>query len=210
MTHSNYAKLTASSIALWFAASFFASSKGLFQQTNPASPPLPILLAVLLPITFFFVWYSASSGFRGFVLSLDLKALTVVQSWRFVGFGFLVLYTYGILPASFALPAGLGDMAIGITAPLIALRFSDSRYRRLFLLWNALGITDLVIAVSMGAASRVAHPSTAPMAALPLSLIPAFAVPLLAIVHVISIAHARRWPERDAVQVAGRMPSLSA
>ncbi len=193
MTNSSYAKLAASLLVLWFAASFLVSAKGLL-QSSPTAPPLALLAVVALPVALFFVWYSASSGFQEFALNLDLKALTVVQSWRFVGFGFLALYAYGILPASFALPAGLGDMAIGITAPLIALRFSDSRYRRLFLLWNALGITDLVIAVSMGAAGRGAHPSTTPMAVLPLSLIPAFAVPLLAILHVISIAQARRWP----------------
>ena len=209
MTHSNYAKLAASLLVLWFAASFLASTKGLL-QSSPTAPPLVLLIAVLLPIALFFAWFSASSGFREFALNIDLKALTVVQSWRIVGFGFLALYAYGILPASFALPAGLGDMAIGITAPLIALRFSDSRYRRLFLLWNALGITDLVIAVSMGAASRAVHPSTAPMAVLPLSLIPAFAVPLLTILHLISIAQARRWPAGDAVRISGRTPSLSA
>ena len=209
MTHSNYAKLAASLLILWFAGSFLVSAKGLLQG-SPTAPPLALLVTVLLPIILFFVWFNVSSGFREFALNIDLKALTVVQSWRFVGFGFLALYAYGILPASFALPAGLGDMAIGITAPLIALRFSDSRYRRLFLMWNALGIADLVTAVSMGAASRGAHPSTAPMAVLPLSLIPAFAVPLLTILHVIAIAQARRWPARDAVQVADRVTSLSA
>src|SRR5437867_3652988 len=137
MTHSNYAKLAASLLVLWFAASFLASAKGVL-QSSPTAPPLTLLTGVLLPVALFFAWFSASSGFREFALNLDLRALTVVQSWRFVGFGFLALYAYGILPASFALPAGLGDMAIGITAPLIALRFSDSRYRRLFLLWNAL------------------------------------------------------------------------
>ena len=209
MTHSNYAKLAASLLLVWFAVSFLASAKGLFQG-SPTAPPLALLIAVLLPIGLFFAWFYASSGFREFVLNLDLKALTVVQSWRILGFGFLALYAYGILPASFALPAGLGDMAIGITAPLIALRFSDSRYRKLFLLWNVLGIADLLIAVSMGAASRGLHPSTAPMAMLPLSLIPTFAVPLLALVHLISIAQARRWPARGAVRVSDRTTSVVA
>jgi hypothetical protein len=35
-------------------------------------------------------------------------------------------------------------------------------------------------------------------------------VPLLTILHVIAIAQARRWPARDAVQVAGSVSSLSA
>ena len=29
------------------------------------------------------------------------------------------MYTYGVLPGIFAWPAGLGDMAIGATAPLV-------------------------------------------------------------------------------------------
>src|SRR5580765_6639127 len=114
MTHSNYAKLAACLLVLWFAASFLVSAKG-FLQSDPLAPPLGLLAAVVLPIALFFVWFNVSSGFREFALNLDLKALTVVQSWRILGFGFLALYTYGILPASFALPAGLGDMAIGIT-----------------------------------------------------------------------------------------------
>jgi hypothetical protein len=36
------------------------------------------------------------------------------------------------------------------------------------------------------------------MTVLPLSLIPTFAVPLLLILHAISIAQARRWPQLQA------------
>src|ERR1700731_1688521 len=42
-----------------------------------------------------------------------------MQAWRWAGFRFQTLYTYGVLPGIFAWPAGLGDMAVGVTAPLV-------------------------------------------------------------------------------------------
>ncbi len=44
----------------------------------------------------------------------DLRFITATHAWRFGGFAFLVLDTYGVL---LAWPAGLGDMAIGAAAP---------------------------------------------------------------------------------------------
>ena len=59
--------------------------------------------------------------FRDFVLAADLRLMTGIQAGRFAGLGFLALYANGVLPGSFALPAGLGDMAIGVTAPWVLL-----------------------------------------------------------------------------------------
>ena len=42
---------------------------------------------------------------------------------------------------------------------------------------------------------------------LPLSLIPTFGVPLLFILHIISIGHARRWPAQAYSRVGGQLPS---
>jgi len=54
---------------------------------------------------------------------------------------------------------------------------------------------DLAPAVTMGAVSSILWPhgvNTAVVTALPLSLIPTFAVPLLLMLHIICIAQARR------------------
>ena len=70
------------------------------------------------------------------------------------GFSFIALYVYGILPGFFAWPAGLGDMAIGATAPwiLVALpRRPRSRRAALSSRWNRLGLLDLFVAISLGA-----------------------------------------------------------
>jgi hypothetical protein len=147
------------------------------------------------------LWYAVSGGFRAFILSLNARTLTYVQSWRLAGFVFVVLQSYGILPSVFALPAGYGDMAIGATASLVAWKLADAAHRQSFIVWQALGMADLLMAVSLGTAARVLSPqgvSMHPMTVLPLSVVPTFIVPLLFILHLICIAQARHWKTAPA------------
>jgi hypothetical protein len=204
MTHTSYRKLTVALITAWFVFALIAGSLAWF-QTDAAQPPLPLLLAVVIPITLYAFWYFTSPGFRQFVLSLSPQALTRVQAWRIVGFTFVALSVYHILPAVFAMPAGWGDVFIGGTALLVAGRIARPEHRTAFIFWQFLGIADLVIALSTGAGAQFLDPngiSTAPMTALPLSLIPTFGVPLLMILHFICIAQARRWPAKSQAHAA--------
>jgi hypothetical protein len=134
-------------------------------------------------------------------MSIDLPVMAGIQAWRLGGLGFLALYAYGILPDLFAWPAGLGDMAIGLTAPLVifALRRQAAfAAGRLFQVWNLLGILDLVVAVGLGATSAVlgigisAGITAFPMGVLPLVLVPTFLVPLFLMLHLAALLQARR------------------
>ena len=192
----NYRKVTFSLIAAWFIVILAANSLNVF-STVPGRPPLALGLSVLTPIAVFALWFRSSEPFRKFVLSLNPRTLTMVQCWRVVGFAFPVLYTYGLLPGLFALPAGWGDVAIGATAALAAIGLADPKHRSIFIVWQALGILDLVLANGLGASASFIDPRgipTSPMTVLPLSLIPTFLAPLLLIFHLICIAQARRWP----------------
>jgi hypothetical protein len=194
----NYRRVTAVLIAAWFIAALTASAFHLF-KTDPSRPPLP-LLAALVPIVAFSLWFARSEPLRQFALSLNPSTLTILHSWRVGGFTFLVLYTFGLLPGLFALPAGLGDFAVGVTASFAALKLANPNQRSRFILWNALGILDLVVALTLGGTASLIDPRgipTTPLTVLPLSLIPTFAVPLLLILHLICIAQARRWPARE-------------
>jgi hypothetical protein len=87
-------------------------------------------------------------------------------------------------------------MAIGMTASYVAWKLAEPAHRNYFILWQLLGILDLVIAVSVGTTAGLIDPQgppMAPMTVLPLSLIPTFLVPLFVILHVICIAQARSW-----------------
>jgi hypothetical protein len=167
----------------------------------PGTPPLPIAIGVAAPLMLFFALLRLSQSFLKFVLSLDLKVIAGMQAWRWAGLGFLSLYAHYVLPAVFALPAGLGDMAIGVTAPWIILRLvRQPRFAAsgTFIRWNFLGILDLLIAVSIGAVSAFlatgapGEISTAPMATLPLLLIPAFLVPLFLMLHTAALLQSRQ------------------
>ena len=126
-----------------------------------------------------------------------LARLTWPQTLRVVGAAFIVAMALGTLPAVFALPAGLGDIAVGIAAPFVAarLRRGDRTGARWF---NLLGLIDLVVAVSFGFLAGLGPsqvfdvtPSTAEVA-LPLVLIPTTAVPLAMALHVVSLVRLRR------------------
>ncbi|HLW24323.1 MAG TPA: hypothetical protein VKT22_08195 [Steroidobacteraceae bacterium] len=187
-------------LALWLLLVVALGAAGAFVAA-PGQPPLPIAIGVAAPLAVFFAGLRLSPAFRGFVLSVDLRLIAAIQAWRWAGLGFLSLYAYKVLPAVFAWPAGLGDMAIGVTAPWIMLAVArDPAFatRSPFIRWNILGILDLVVAVSIGALSAFfttgapGEISTAPMATLPLLLIPAFLVPLFLMLHTAALMQSRQ------------------
>jgi hypothetical protein len=164
-----------------------------------------VAFAAVVPILVFALWFAASEKFRQFTLSLNPQLLTLAQSWRIIGFTFVLLEARGVLPAIFALPAGYGDMVIGMTATFVAWKLANPIRRNSFVVWQLLGITDLVAAVGLGTTARVLSPhgpSMVAMTVLPLSLVPTFLVPLFLIFHVICIAQARAWS--DAFGNAGK------
>jgi hypothetical protein len=191
----NYAKLVLGLISGWFILSLTLSAFHVF--LNPANRVgISVAIAAVGPIVVFSVWRAASPDFRRFTLSLNSRVLAFLQTGRVLGVVFLILAARGVLPALFAWPAGYGDVFIGITAPLVALWLAVGRHRFSFIAWQILGITDLVLAVSLGTTARLIDPASTPMVAvtvLPLSLIPTFLVPLFLIIHIISISQARAW-----------------
>lgn len=139
-----------------------------------------------------------SRGAREAVRTASLPAIVALQFYRALGVVFVVLYGLGQLPGHFALPAGWGDIFVGLTAPLVALALARRLRgaRGIALAWNAFGLLDLVVAVGMGTGflapflapelgARV--PPVAGMGIFPLILIPTFAVPLSVILHLIAI-----------------------
>ena len=196
-------------LTAWFLLVVSLGAVGAFVG-RPGTPPVGIAIGVGAPLLLFFAWLRLSQSFRDFVLSLDLRVIAGIQAWRWAGLGFLSLYAYNVLPGIFALPAGLGDMAIGFTAPWIILglgRRPDFATSAAFIRWNVLGILDLVVALTIGtllatlSTGAAGEISTAPMATLPLLLIPAFLVPLFLMLHTAALMQSRqisRHRERGA------------
>ncbi len=191
-------------LTAWFLLVVSLGAVGAF-VAPPGTPPFAIAIGVAAPLVLFFAWLRLSPSFREFVLSLDLRLIAGMQAWRWAGLGFLSLYAHNVLPAMFALPAGLGDMAIGVTAPWMILglvRQPAFAASATFIRWNVLGILDLVVALSIGTLSATlttgarGEISTAPMATLPLLLIPAFLVPLFFMLHTAALMQSRQFARR--------------
>ena len=187
-------------LTVWFLLVVSLGAAGAF-VARPGIPPYPIALGVAAPLLLFFTWLRLSRSFRDFVLALDLRVIAAMQAWRWAGLGFLSLYAHNVLPALFALPAGLGDMAIGVTAPWIVLslvRRPGFAASGAFVRWNLLGILDLVVALSLGTVGGLlstgapGEVSTAPMQTLPELLVPGFLVPLFLMLHAVALMQSRR------------------
>ena len=179
-------------LGAWFA---FVLAIGATGALSPAGGGAPALgLTVVLPIVALVWAYFARPSVRTAMAATPLPALIALHAIRLLGFTFVVLYAEGRLPAPFAPSAGWGDMLIGATAlPLAwAVARLGARVRPLVLLWNALGVADLVIALTLGPLSApgplqvfVGPPDSSPMTTLPWLIIPGFLVPILFFIHVV-------------------------
>jgi hypothetical protein len=87
-----------------------------FEPTKPV-PWLPVGLIGSLVAAMLFTRIPVVS--RVLAQPDVLWRLTVPQIFRMVGVSFLVVMALGKLPAVFALPAGLGDIAIGVEAVFV-------------------------------------------------------------------------------------------
>ena len=203
-------KIVVALLAVWLALVTFLAGHG--NLVAPAgTPPIPIVLTVILPIAVFLGAFRLSKNFREFVMTFDLRLAVMIHAWRFAGFGFLALYANGVLPGIFAWPAGVGDMAVGITAPRILFAliqrpgFAASKS---FITWNLFGILDLVVAVGMGGLTSMlasgvpGEITTRPMSQLPLALIPTFLVPIFVMLHLTALFQSRRLSELHNNQTA--------
>jgi hypothetical protein len=125
--------------------------------------------------------------------------LIAFQTYRIGGIAFLWGMTQGMLDPAFAIPAGIGDILIGITAIPFALflwkGYNWSKYA--VVVWSVLGIADLVNAVTLGVITN-ANLRTSTMATFPWILVPTVAVPLALALHGISLYRLRNWVPIDA------------
>jgi hypothetical protein len=174
-------------------------------------------------------WFPvAVAGYLGLLLALSripvvaralaapgmVSRLELPHAPRVAGVAFLLYLALGHLPALFALPAGLGDIAAGIAAPLVAFRLARGTGRRGALWFNAFGLTDLVVALTLGALTGFGllsvTPSSAPITELPLALIPTATVPLLFVLHITSmrtlVRAPRPAPSTTGTLISGAMP----
>src|ERR671922_3035492 len=120
--------------------------------------------------------------------------LIAIQTYRIGGVFFLWGMTQGLLDPAFAIPAGVGDILIGVTAIPFAIflwkGYSWSKYG--VVVWSVLGIADLVNAVTLGQITS-AGPRISTMLSIPVILFPIMPVLAALALHIITLYRLRRW-----------------
>ena len=112
-------------LAGWFFVAVWLGVSGALRAHG--GPPLGIGAAIVLPLIAFALDRRFGSPVLGGFQRLDLPALIGLQTFRIVGVIFIVAWLGGTLPGGFALPAGIGDVAIGLAAPFVATAVADRR-----------------------------------------------------------------------------------
>jgi hypothetical protein len=168
----------------WLGTALALGALGVIGRLRPPVPQLVLLgLCVALIAT-----YLCSRGFRRWARQIDPLAIVALHLSRFVGFYFLVLGARGELPLAFATPAGWGDVFVASLAVVLLISGSPAtlQHRRLYLVWNALGLADILLVVVTAARLGIVAPdSMKALLVLPLSLLPTFLVPLIITSHLL-------------------------
>src|SRR3954468_17282845 len=102
---------------LWLVAALAVMASGALAGAHP--PTLQIV--VTSETALLLILYLRSKTFADYAREIELWRLTVFHLWRVIpGMGFLLLYSRGLMPHDFALPAGVGDIAVALLAPVFA------------------------------------------------------------------------------------------
>lgn len=186
-------------LAAWIATIWTLAARGVFQQAIGKVPTLPIAIFVpiLLGSLVLTRWHAV-----GVLLDATPASWVIgIQAYRILGGMFLVDWIHGALPAAFALPAGIGDVATGLLALPAGVWVASGLAggRKIGIRWNLLGLIDFAVAITMGMLTSpgpahllaLDHPNTQ-IATFPTSLVPAFIVPFSTLLHVLSLRQLNR------------------
>jgi hypothetical protein len=178
-------------LASWAVVTALLAQRGFFRPPDLYSPP-PVGIALGLVLAVLAVCLLVSPSLRA--LLTNQRHLILLNLWRLVGVVFLLLMGNDQMPALWALPAGIGDVIVGVAAPWIARHVETPEGERRAIIFTLFGMADLVVAVGLGVMTSPgpAHvfrttPTSELATQFPLALVPTFLVPLAFILHVVSL-----------------------
>ena len=172
-------------LRVWLVVAMVIGATGALRRLPVPPPAIAIGLTILILLVIR-VSRRAREGAR----ALGPRALVAFHLTRIAaGAYFLILHSRGVLPGEFAIPAGWGDIAVGVAAiGVLALCLPvRTRAQRVGLVvWNTAGLIDILAVLGNGARIFASTPGIGvPFTALPLALLPTFVVPLVIVSHVL-------------------------
>jgi hypothetical protein len=190
----------------WYVVTLLLAWSEFYRGASTRVPT--IQFGVLIPIIVGVVLAWKWKLLRRVIDAVPQQWIVGVQFYRALGLMFLILYAAGRLPGEFALPAGIGDVIVGVVAPFVGIAYARNPHKAAGLVraWNFFGIVDLVVAVGTG---LLTSPSPLQMfsfdapneliSAFPLVMVPVFLVPLSILLHLASLKKLRQTKDEPTV-----------
>ena len=152
---------------------------------NASAPAVAATVWILTALVLLACWQIAF--IRTWALNVDLRWLVLFHLTRlFAGVYFLLLCQEGQLPCGFASRAGWGDIIVAVLALTVVVVMRSQFGKTLLLIWNALGLIDIVFVVFSALRFGLADwQSMHALRELPLGLLPTFVVPLIIASHIL-------------------------
>jgi hypothetical protein len=191
----------------WLGAAIALGLLGVYQAASDRLPTIEYGILVPILIGGVLLWRSGTVG--RLLDAVPQSWLVGVQGYRALGGIFLFLYGTGKLPGLFAWPAGLGDLLVGLLAPVVAIAYARGPHENgdLAAAWNIFGLFDLLVAVTTGLLTSpsplqlfaLAHPNEL-ISVFPLVVVPTYLVPASVLLHVASLTKLHRIARQGDAQ----------
>ncbi|MBA4783525.1 MAG: permease [Rhizobiales bacterium] len=175
-------------VVAWAAAVIVSAQTGLLGRLWMPSIAALVAAGIAIPTAL----YLTVASVRALASAIGLRAITAFHVWRIPAA--ILFFWFGLqgeLPPAFWILAGVGDFIAGAWALRVALRANAdlADYRAM----HRFGFADFVVAVGTGLTfTLLLDPRMAPIAQLPLALIPLFGVGLSGATHIIAFDLIRR------------------
>lgn len=184
----------------WFAFVYTWSRFGIFE--NFGLFPFNAIPIIFIPLITIMV-FTLSKSVKEILIHIPQENLIKLQSFRFyVEVLLWALYASALLPIQMTFEGRNLDIITGITAVLLTTRLSgfmlvDKLPKFALILWNIMGLGLLINVVGIAILSMpiplryfINEPANTVVTQFPISLLPAFLVPLAYMLHILSLRKA--------------------
>lgn len=167
-------------LTIWSLLASFAGYRVFF-----ANFPRPVFGFTVITLTIsLLLIYRKNSGLQQFIKSIPQKYLALFHAYRIFP-GLLFLSYTQLLPKSFAMEAGYGDIITGFIAIIVFVFFQN---KKAYWLFHIIGFIDLANAASNGMYLAFSgEPKMIYLLQFPLALIPLVLVPVTMFAHIASM-----------------------
>ncbi len=151
------ARIVKNTLIAWLLIAVGTGAAGLLRDLRPPVPQL-----ILMTLTFGgLLLLRLVAPYRAWIAAVDARVLVAFHLTRFVGFYFLILYSRGELPYAFAVLGGWGDIAVAALAIVLLARGAPhGRWRLAYVVWNVVGLADILFVVTTATRRGMENPES--------------------------------------------------